>query len=85
MKQADYKYMEERPWGKFYVIQETNNYKIKRIEVNSTQRLELRSLAGEPRIFALVTRFYMPRWQPHFHGIIAPYKRGIIHAYKRQG
>ena len=39
MKQADYKYMEERPWGKFYVIQETNNYKIKRIEVNSNQRL----------------------------------------------
>ena len=32
MKQADYKYMEERPWGKFYVIQETNwmieNYKM---------------------------------------------------------
>ena len=39
MKQADYKYMEERPWGKFYIIQETNDYKIKRIEVNSNQRL----------------------------------------------
>ncbi len=32
-------YCEERPWGRFYIIQETNDYKIKRIEVNPNQRL----------------------------------------------
>ena len=39
MKQADYLYMEKRPWGSFFVIQESNSYKIKRIEVNPGQRL----------------------------------------------
>ena len=39
MKQADYLYMEKRPWGSFFVIQESSSYKIKRIEVNPGQRL----------------------------------------------
>ena len=39
MNQTDYISMENRPWGKFYVLQETSDYKIKRIEVNSGQRL----------------------------------------------
>jgi len=39
MKQVDYLYMEKRPWGSFFVIQESTSYKIKRIEVNSGQRL----------------------------------------------
>ncbi len=39
MKQVDYLYMEKRPWGSFFVIQESTTYKIKRIEVNSGQRL----------------------------------------------
>ncbi len=30
---------EERPWGRFYVIHDEVNYKIKRIEVNPAQRL----------------------------------------------
>ena len=30
---------EERPWGRFYVIHDEVNYKIKRIEVNPGQRL----------------------------------------------
>ena len=39
MKQVDYLYMEKRPWGSFFVIQESTSYKIKRIEVNPGQRL----------------------------------------------
>ena len=39
MKQVDYLYMEKRPRGSFFVIQESTSYKIKRIEVNSGQRL----------------------------------------------
>ena len=31
--------IETRPWGKFFVIQENENYKIKRIEVEPGQRL----------------------------------------------
>ena len=30
---------EERPWGRFYVLHDQPNYKIKRIEVESGQRL----------------------------------------------
>lgn len=29
----------ERPWGKYYVLQDEANYKLKRIEVNPGQRL----------------------------------------------
>ena len=29
----------DRPWGDFFVIQDDNDYKIKRIEVNSGHRL----------------------------------------------
>jgi mannose-6-phosphate isomerase len=39
MNQADYIYSEKRPWGEFFIIQETISYKIKRIEVNPGQRL----------------------------------------------
>ena len=31
----------ERPWGTYTVLEENRNYKIKRIEVNSGQRLSL--------------------------------------------
>ncbi len=31
--------LEQRPWGSFYVIHDEKNYKLKRIEVNSGQRL----------------------------------------------
>ena len=31
----------ERPWGKYTVLDESNGYKIKRIEVNPGQRLSL--------------------------------------------
>ena len=30
---------EQRPWGSFYIIHAEKNYKLKRIEVNSGQRL----------------------------------------------
>jgi len=39
MNQADYIYSEKRPWGEFFILQETISYKIKRIEVNPGQRL----------------------------------------------
>ena len=39
MNQTDYISLENRPWGKFYVLQETSNYKIKRIEVKGGHRL----------------------------------------------
>ena len=29
----------ERPWGRYYVIEDNENYKIKRIEVNPKGRL----------------------------------------------
>lgn len=32
-------YSEERPWGRFYVIHDEKSYKIKRIEVDTGQRL----------------------------------------------
>ena len=31
--------VEKRPWGSFYVIHDEQNYKLKRIEVNSNHRL----------------------------------------------
>ena len=38
MKNKKYTYS-ERPWGGYYVIAETDDYKIKRIEVNPKSRL----------------------------------------------
>ena len=32
---------EERPWGKFSVLQESSRYKVKRIEVNAGAKLSL--------------------------------------------
>ena len=29
----------ERPWGRYFIIEDNNNYKIKRIEVNPKSRL----------------------------------------------
>ena len=39
MKQTNYIYSEIRPWGKFFVLEENELYKIKRIEVNPGHRL----------------------------------------------
>lgn len=39
MNEDNYLYMENRPWGSFFVIKEDPSYKIKRIEVNPGQRL----------------------------------------------
>ena len=39
MKPVNYLYMEKRPWGTFFVIQENTSYKIKRIEVDPGKRL----------------------------------------------
>lgn len=32
-------YKEERPWGRFFILDESDKYKIKRIEVEKEQRL----------------------------------------------
>lgn len=39
MNQDNYIYKEKRPWGSFCIIQEEESYKIKKIIVNSNQRL----------------------------------------------
>ena len=41
MKKSDLKFIEksERPWGSFFVIHDQDNYKLKRIEINSGGRL----------------------------------------------
>lgn len=35
--------MDERPWGRYVVLEEGDGYKVKRIEVNPGQRLSLQS------------------------------------------
>lgn len=35
----EYKEVEERPWGKYFVLEDEPDYKLKRIEVNPGQRL----------------------------------------------
>jgi mannose-6-phosphate isomerase len=35
----NYKESEERPWGRYYVIHDQQHYKLKRIEVEPSQRL----------------------------------------------
>ena len=39
MKKFKYLYKENRPWGRFFVLHDESNYKIKRIEVKASQRL----------------------------------------------
>ena len=39
MKPDNYLYMENRPWGSFFVVAENSLYKVKRIEVNPGERL----------------------------------------------
>lgn len=39
MNRFNYLYKENRPWGRFFVLNDEPNYKIKRIEVKPSQRL----------------------------------------------
>tara|TARA_B100001057_G_C22697009_1_gene890142 strand:+ start:318 stop:677 length:360 start_codon:yes stop_codon:yes gene_type:complete len=39
MNKFNYLYKEDRPWGRFFVLHDESNYKIKRIEVEPSERL----------------------------------------------
>lgn len=40
---SNYLEIGDRPWGKYYVLVNEDNYKVKKIEVNPDQRLSLQS------------------------------------------
>ncbi len=44
-----------RPWGKYYVIHEDKNYKIKRIEVNPNSRLSYQFHNGRAETWVIIT------------------------------
>ena len=45
---------ENRPWGTFYVLQDDAVYKVKRIEVNSKQRLSYQSHKKRAEVWTIV-------------------------------
>lgn len=51
-----FKYIEKevRPWGKFYVIADEKNYKIKRIEVNQGARLSYQYHLGRSELWLII-------------------------------
>ena len=51
-----FKYIQEevRPWGKFYVIADEKNYKIKRIEVNIGARLSYQYHLGRSELWLII-------------------------------
>ena len=44
-----------RPWGKYYVIHDEKNYKIKRIEVNPNSRLSYQFHNGRAETWVIIT------------------------------
>ena len=54
------KYIEndERPWGRFFVIQDESNYKIKRIEVEPGKTFELSISFKKSRSLDYSKRFW---------------------------
>lgn len=44
----------ERPWGKYYVLEETDNYKLKRIEVNPNCKLSYQYHHKRSEIWTIV-------------------------------
>ena len=51
----------ERPWGKYYVLEDEENYKLKRIEVNAGHRLSYAERSEERR----VGKECRSRWSPY--------------------
>lgn len=51
-----FKYIEKevRPWGKFHVIADEKNYKIKRIEVNQGARLSYQYHLGRSELWLII-------------------------------
>lgn len=43
MTEINYLEIDERPWGKYFVLQDEDSYKVKRIEVSPNSRLSLQS------------------------------------------
>ena len=46
---------EDRPWGRFYVIHNEPNYKIKRIEVNPSSRLSYQYHKGRSETWVIIS------------------------------
>ena len=42
--------LEERPWGRFYIIHEDSSYKLKRIEVDPGGRLSISIITNALRL-----------------------------------
>ena len=45
---------EKRPWGEFFILHETDNFKVKRIVVNSKQRISYQSHAKREEHWVVV-------------------------------
>jgi mannose-6-phosphate isomerase len=50
-----YKSMEERPWGRFFVIEDQKNFKIKKIEVEIGQRLSYQYHKKRSEVWVIIT------------------------------
>jgi len=46
---------EERPWGKYEVLQDTQKFKVKRVEVNPGMRLSLQSHGKRDELWTIVS------------------------------
>jgi len=57
MIENDFSYIEkeDRPWGRFYVIHNEPNYKIKRIEVNPSSRLSYQYHKGRSETWVIIS------------------------------
>ena len=47
-------YKEERPWGHYEVLQDTPNFKVKRIQVEAGKRLSLQSHGKRDELWTIV-------------------------------
>jgi mannose-6-phosphate isomerase len=54
MNQDNYLYMEDRPWGTFFVLHEALDYKIKRIEINPGQRLSYQYHNNRSEVWTII-------------------------------
>tara|TARA_B100001057_G_C22621521_1_gene860741 strand:+ start:121 stop:489 length:369 start_codon:yes stop_codon:yes gene_type:complete len=57
MKTNNFSFIETdtRPWGKYYVIHDEKNYKIKRIEVNPNSRLSYQFHNGRAETWVIIS------------------------------
>ena len=55
MKTFNYLNKENRPWGAFYVIHDEKNYKLKRLEVYSKQRLSYQYHSKRSEVWVIIS------------------------------